>query len=269
MQNSAHTARYLLQELRESLRRMFLLAVAGIIVCLVLDNVNDIPLIWQKDIQDVSVLYYLYDSVNMGFYGMFVIPLMAALPYGLGYYRDEHAGITRTVISKTGIKTYCTGKALTAFVSGFLSCVCGIGIFSVFISGFKPWGTQNLAVEYEGMPFDRWVMDGRYIEYFLIRVFLLGIWCGICGLAALCISSYVKNASVVVASVTVVLFGWNMVNNILEISVAYRPASWFSGSYGLGQDRKTLAACLLFTVFSISALVTVFYKRVKKNLYTG
>lgn len=263
------TARYLRQETGESLQGMFLIAVAGIIVCLILDNAGTIPLLWRRDIEDISVLYYLYYAVNGGFYGLFVIPAIAALPYGLGYFRDRQAGIVRTVISKTGIKTYCAGKMTGAFLSGSLSCVCGMGMFSLFVSYFHPWGTRNLAVEYEGMPFNSWIVSGQYVRYFLLRVFLYGIWCGLWCLVALCISGYVKNAYVILASVTVILFAFNTLNNVCNVNVCWRPSSWFSGSYSLGSDGKTLLGCLLFAAFLLAFVWHMFYRKVRKNLYEG
>lgn len=269
MQNSKNTIHYVLQELRESFNRMFLLAIAGILVCLVLDNVNFIPLIWKNNIPEINVLFYLRASLSKGFYGFFVIPLMAALPYSLGYYRDVRAGITGTVISKTGLTIYCRGKMLAAFLSGFLSCVCGIGIFTAFVSCFRPLGVREQAVEYEDWPFGGYYISERYVTYLLIRLLLFGIWCGIWSLVALCISAYVRNASVVLASVTVFLFCWNTFNNLLPVNVAYRPSCWFSCTYGLGSDTETTVGCVLFTLIMLSVSWLVFYRKVKQNLYTG
>lgn len=119
MQNRKNTLHYLTQEIRDSFNRMFLLAIAGIVGCVLLDNVFAVPLIWKMTIGEINVLYYLRESLCVGFYGLFVIPLMTALPYSLGYYRDIQAGITRNVISKTGMTVNCVGKMVSVFFLDF------------------------------------------------------------------------------------------------------------------------------------------------------
>lgn len=260
---------YLTQEIRESCNRMFLLSIIGILGCLVLDNAHAMTLLLRNDIAGIDVLYYLKFSLNHGFYGMFVIPLMAALPYGLCYYRDVRAGITRSVISKTGIKVYCVGKMISTFLSGFLSCACSLGLFSAFICCYRPLFDREVIAEWMGMPFDRLLISGQYMQYLWIRFLLYGVWCGIWCLFALCISSYVQNAYVILASVTVILFGWNTIYNVLDINVAYRPSGWFSCSAGLGSDTVIVVSCILFTLFMLGLSWVIFYRKVRQNLYTG
>lgn len=269
MQNRKNTLHYLTQEIRDSFNRMFLLAIAGIVGCVLLDNVFAVPLIWKMTIGEINVLYYLRESLCVGFYGLFVIPLMTALPYSLGYYRDIQAGITRNVISKTGMTVYCVGKMVSVFFSGFLSCVCGLGIFSILVSCFRPLGIKEQAMEYEGMPFSGYYISEQYTTYLLIRLLLFGVWCGLWCLVALCVSAYVQKASIILASITVLLFAWNTLNNLLGIHAVYRPASWFSGYYGLGSDTATAMGCVLFTLATVSVLWFIFHRKVKQNLYMG
>ena len=131
------TLRYCKQELKESFGIVFFIAVVCGMCCLVLDNAEQIPFVFTVQGKNaLCVTEYLENALGFGFYSIFAFAAVTALPYGLGYHRDEKAGILKNIVCRTGVQGYCAGKMIAVFCSSFLAGFCSIGFFGLILRLF-------------------------------------------------------------------------------------------------------------------------------------
>lgn len=174
MKTKETVVHYFMQEIRESLGLWFWMTVFVGMVCILLDCGTDIVFAFISP-STSSVYSYIGIYFPCGFYGAFVFAPLMALPYSLSYYRDYQAGIVRAVAARTGTAAYCMGKVLAAFASSFLA---GAGSIAVWVAGLHclmPLAREDTAVGLGGISFINLIASGKYVEYFLIFIFLMGL----------------------------------------------------------------------------------------------
>lgn len=257
---------YILQELRQSITWSFFLCMLGTAGCIFLDNFNAIPYLWQNN--GMSVAYYFWNSLQgPGAYGPYLIPLLCSIPYAMSYNKDCEANIVLWVVEKTGIRAYCAGKMLTAFLTGFFVCVGGMWLSVLLMLRYVPFATTDILVEFLGFPFYKFLAGGNGSAYFVILIGLMGVWCGLWVDIALCLSSFLKSAYISLASVVVFQFGGVILLSTLHIPVALRPDSWFSGTASWCNDSGTFICCIALVIIVETFLGSLFTWKVRKNLY--
>lgn len=105
--------------------------LAAFIICLIpipqkYENMNalyDEQLVEGSDsiicINTVFHNWLLHDRSDILLYiFMFIMPLLAALPYGVSYYNDIKCGYNKQIVSRCHFRTYVTAKYFATFISG-------------------------------------------------------------------------------------------------------------------------------------------------------
>lgn len=262
--------RYYIQEIKESFGVLFFLSIGCGLLCFVLDTMDQLPVVfkWQGE-NTLCVAEYLENALGFGFYSIFAFAAMTALPYGLGYYRDEKAGILRNIVCRVGIRGYCRGKMMAVFNSSFLAGFCSIGCFGMFLHIFIPFVTQDFMQGEADIPFMKIAIAGYPGIYFAVRCFMLGLWCGLYGLIVMIVSAFIKNAGMSIVFAIVLRFTVNLLCNVMNIDGVYRPAIWFYTDASPVSDGWLLVISAVFIIVAIGILGIVFKKRVNEKVQNG
>lgn len=264
------TLRYCKQELKESFGIVFFIAVVCGMCCLVLDNAEQIPFVFTVQGKNaLCVTEYLENALGFGFYSIFAFAAVTALPYGLGYHRDEKAGILKNIVCRTGVQGYCAGKMIAVFCSSFLAGFCSIGFFGLILRYFIPFVTPDFMRYEADIPFMKIAIAGYPGLYFALRCFMLGLWCGLYGLIVMSISTIIKNAEMSITFAVVLRFTVNLLCNVMNIDGVYRPAIWFYTDASPVSDGWLLVISAVFIIVAIGILGIVFKKRVNEKVQNG
>ena len=118
MENKRALPRLFGAEFKRSLTVRFLLVPVGVVLCICLDTWNQIPFMWTSP-ETMDVYYYWCNSfIFGGFYGIYVVPMLAALPYAVSFCEEYNTNMLRVLLMKAGKKKYCMSKVLTHYPTG-------------------------------------------------------------------------------------------------------------------------------------------------------
>ncbi len=76
--------------------------------------------------------YFLQNALS-GQLGLLLLPALSALPYGAEPLNELHSGAFRSVLFRTGRKTYITGKVLACFTSGLCVQACAFFLLTTLL----------------------------------------------------------------------------------------------------------------------------------------
>ncbi|MCI8593539.1 MAG: hypothetical protein HFI88_14645 [Lachnospiraceae bacterium] len=257
--------RFIVGEIYEGLNPVFVLSVLGIAFCPVLDNGDAFPLLFGSHAP--GVVYYFYYSVSNGFYGEFVIPALAALPYAFSYGRDVKHNLLYASASRAGFYGYCMGKLLSAFFSAFAACACGLFLFAAFCRFFTPVVTAEYLPEFEGFPFYPLLALGGGEAYLAVLIFLQGIWSGILALGGLCLSAWTLDVASGAAAVAAFPYCLEMLAVFADVPVEWRPGGWFRAFMSPFSDGMTVVCCLALAVAAAGIFGAIFIRKVRRQFY--
>ncbi len=266
--NRKQILRYCILEIRESISVLFFISIGGCVLCLVLDNWDMLKLI-SNPRNTLGVAEYLNNSFSWGFYGIFVFAAMAAVAYGLGYYRDYKAGIILNVVAKTSLNGYCFGKLTAVFCSSFCAAFLSIGLFSAVLAQYLPLVSQEMLVSQADALCMALAKSGNYETYVILRCFMMALWCGVYGVVVICVSSIVKNAGMSIVLVIAVRYMINTLCNVLGIVAVYRPSSWFAMDNSAFSDAWTFVLCLGYVIIVTGVAGMIFKRNVTKKVQRG
>ena len=259
---STYTAvHFFFTELRQSLGAGFFMGILAGIVCIVLDCGTGLTSLQESTVQD-----YIGTLFPYGFYGTFVFAPLMSIPYGMGYYRDRNSGILRLLIMRTGKSAYCGAKVGVTFISSFLAGSISMTLCVVVLQLFGPLMTGVVAEDLKGAPFMVLVSTGHYVFYYIIFIFLMGLWCGLHGVAVLFLSAWIAKGYICIAAVVTFGYAATVILNVLGVGIDYRLNSWFSVRCSPFMDWVTFGLCIGITVLGVWLLKYAFSEKVKKNL---
>jgi len=136
MENKRALPRLFGAEFKRSLTVRFFIVPVGVVLCICLDTWNQIPFMWTSP-ETMDVYYYWCNSfIFGGFYGIYVVPMLAALPYAVSFCEEYNTNMLRVLLMKAGKKKYCMSKVLTTFLSGALSVSAGGITFILLANSF-------------------------------------------------------------------------------------------------------------------------------------
>lgn len=242
------------------------IVIIGTVMCICLDTLNQIPFLWTaKDVLDVH--YYWFNSfVFGGFYSVYVVPVLAAIPYALSYCNEYQFGVCNQKLSRVSTKIYCISKVMNSILIGGFSVAAGGITFICFANYFVPLINSDRLLENIGMPYFDLLQQGNGILFFVATVFLLFLTGSLWSLIALVTSAYVPNKYVVISAPLIFSFFFTRLNIILKIPDTHRLDLWLRGRSIIENDSTTLITSgIMVTLLSV-LLGIIFYKKVKRRM---
>ncbi len=266
MENKRALPRLFGAEFKRSLTvRLFLVAV-GVVLCICLDTWNQIPLMrTSPDTMDVHY-YWCNSFIFGGFYGIYVIPMLAALPYAVSFCEEYNTNMLKCLLMKAGKKKYCISKVLTAYFSGALSVSAGGTIFILLANSSVQLFNRARLPEAEAFPYYEFLLQGNAACYFMAVIFLLFLNGGLWATAALLVSSYFPNIYVTAASPLILSFLAGRAYLVLKIPVRLRLDLWLQGRSSAGTDQLTILCSALAVAGLTYVFGILFYRKLKRRV---
>ncbi len=131
-----------------------------------------------------------------------VIPILSSLPFAGSYYEEVHSGYQYATLIRGSKKGYMFGKALAAFISGFLVIFLACIFFEMVI-----FWQGDFQIAYGGMwllgNFDFYVgLASNHMEFVAViaKIVLLSGYGGMWSLICLVVSSFIDNRYITVVA---------------------------------------------------------------------
>lgn len=119
---------------------------------------------------------------------LFLVPLLATLPYAMSYNKDRSAGYYAQLVSRGGLKEYLIGKYVAVFVSGFIVVVIPLLINFLLVTLDTPLRVP-LVISSSALGTREFGLIKLYFHhpllFTLFYIFLDGLWGGVFALASL------------------------------------------------------------------------------------
>lgn len=130
-------------------------------------------------------------------YISWLIPLIAALPFGTGFIADLKSGFTRSSVLRTGKQKYICSKIMVGALSGGLTLTCGLGLYlmALVFTGHSMVAPDTL-VSYDYM-LDVMNRGNGSLLYYLGILYLQFISGAFWALSAIAFSAFVSDPFIV------------------------------------------------------------------------
>lgn len=195
---------------------------------------------------------------------IFVIPILAVLPFGMSYYSDLKSGYIKQIVSRMSMKTYTRAKYIAAFISGGVAVT--LPLFIQFLL------TATLYPLHNPYRFDG-TMRGQYcfaVDLFyehpmiftLFRLLLVFVVAGLFATVSLLVSKYIYNYFSVFITPFVVAF-------MLEFSVYITGINSLGLTNNLRAENQTTESFVILSAEIIVMFVVTYFGFVgsKKEVY--
>lgn len=264
MENNKKLFRLLKTGFKTALKEGFLVVVIGVVICICLDTWDQIPFLWTAN-EAVDVFYYWFNAFSFGgFYSVFVISMLACVPYAARFCEEYNGNILRTLVSKTNTKTYCIAQGIITAVSGGLSLAAGGTVFVYGASFFTELVNKNKLNEYNGLPYYKYIQESSGIKYFLAVIFLLYLAGMLWSSIALLVSGYIRNRYVVFVAPLIVSFFLTRLNVLLKLPDYMCLNLLLQGRSMIGTEVNTLFITAIIVIFIVIVINILFYKKVER-----
>lgn len=190
------------------------------------------------------------------------IALFAALPFTANFAAEWQNGVTKYCVIRGGTKKYAATNGLfcagTSFLSVFLGMMLFVGVFSFWITLYKPDPNPK------GLPFGVLLDNGLPLLYLIIHVFIfscsVSMWC----VMGMFFSTFFPNKYVAVCSPLVASYV------IERITINFPDAAnlWYLSLSHFNNNDPLLSFLYImgvFTGFSV-VLVVAFYFVLRKKV---
>lgn len=266
MENKGALSHLFGTEFKRSLTVKFFLVPVGVVLCICLDTWNQIPFMWTSP-ETMDVYYYWCNSfIFGGFYGIYVIPMLAALPYAVSFCEEYNTNMLKVLLIKAGKKKYCISKVLMTFLSGALSVSAGGIAFIILANSFVQLFNRARLPETEAFPFYELLLQGNVTGYFTAVIFLLFLTGGLWATVALLVSLYFPNIYVTVASPLILSFLTSRAYLVLKIPAGLRFDLWLQGRSSAGTDWLTLLYSVVVVLVLTVGFGVLFYRKLKRRV---
>lgn len=259
-------------DLRQAFRQPFLLAVLGVSLCFVLDNVQDLGFVIHGDPEllknsGICVQYFYFQAVFLGgVFCSYLLPILTAVPYAASYSLELQNRVLIYQITRGHKRSYFTNKVLATALSGGLAASLGSLLFMLALAVKIPIITPISLFEMQDFPYVGALSVHGGLPYLMIVVYLLFLSGALWSSAGLCISAFLPNPYLAVCSPMMLQFFLVELGRLLHLEHHQRLDMLLCGRSELHSDAFTLvlltvAVCLLVTGFGI-----VFTKRCERRL---
>ena len=186
--------------IRFELKRMLtskMLLLGAFILCLSL-----LSYVWRdilySETEDLLCMYELGWALSAA---LLIVPVVSLISYGVSHFNDESTGYSSLMITRSGLQNYITIKFIVAFLSGFIMIVLTAILFSTIVVIIRPealYITETSAIY--GDFWNAVIEKGGGWLFFLIKIFMMGCFAGICSAMGMALSPYLKNKYIVFAA---------------------------------------------------------------------
>ena len=266
MENKRTLRRLFVTEFKRSLTVRFFLVQIGVVLCICLDTWDQIPFMWTSP-ETMDVYYYWCNSFMFGgFYSIYVVPMLAAIPYAVSFCEEYNTNMLRVLLMKAGKNKYCISKVLMTFLSGALSVSTGGTIFILLANSFVRLFNQDRLQEAEAFPYYEFLRQGNAVCYFTVVIFLLFLTGGLWATAALLVSSYFPNIYLTAASPLILSFLAGRIYLVLKIPAKLRLDLWLQGRSSVGTAQFTILCSALMVMGLTVGFGIMFYRKLKRRV---
>ncbi|WP_419748013.1 hypothetical protein ACNULB_11345 [Clostridium perfringens] len=147
---------------------------------------------------------------------VFIIPLIACIPYSLSFLNDINNEFIIFIKSRTSLRKYINAKIFTCFISGFLAVFVSSFIFFLLIY-LSPYTDSNHGIQAVGALSDMFLSHQKL--YLIIYIFICSFMGGAYSLIALAISTKIKNPLIVLITPTIYYYVATYVFGVLNLTI--------------------------------------------------
>ena len=181
--------------------------------------------------------WLLYDRFDNTIYiFLFILPILAALPYGASYYTDVKNGYIKNLLSRCSMREYCIAKYIATFITGgaviTVPIVVQFLILGLIFPLYTPYRTSIPITGETSFGLD------LLLDYPLLNTLM---WCiiiflvsGLLATISLSVSRYIYNFFGIILTPFVLSFFLIFLvylTGIHEIAFIYSISSWSSYDY--------------------------------------
>ena len=164
-----------------------------------------------------------------------IMPMLTTMAATITYCKEKNAGIDTYLVGRIGSRAqYAKVKVYSSVIMGGLTAFLGSFLFTILMACRIPLIGEEKLTELEGIPFFDALRTGNGIGYFLIVFYLLALHCMLCNMVALCVSLYVPNPYLVVATPVLVTYGWRRLTVLLDIPQQWDLSMWLCARTTVG-----------------------------------
>lgn len=265
--------------LRADIRRgfgiSFLLAVAGIAICLCFDSLETLkatinnPLIYGE-YANICVLYFYFNAISFGgVFSHYMFAILAALPFAANYSIEQQNGAVVYRILRSSKRNYCSTKILVSAISGGLTACIGCLLFIFALSTYLPLTTSQQVLELSTIPYARTLSIGGGVPYFVISLYLAFLRGALYSSVGMCVSAFLPNPYVAVCSPMMFAFFGVECGRLLRLPAALRLDMILSARGTLFSDSATLIIVTIVVLSIIILCFKLFLARCERRLTYG
>lgn len=212
----------------------------------------------------ISVHYFYFNAVSFGgVFSRYLIAMLAAIPFSAEYIEEYE--MFPYILARTRTIRYGVSKMLSAALSGGLALAFGGLLFMLALSLKLPLITESRLLEMQWIPFYDLLISGNGISYFAVCIALMFLNGFLWGGAAMCISAYIPNKFVVIASPFVMSFLLVQICRLLRLNNNIRLDYLLTGRAWLGSTTATLVAPVLVVALIWGICCVKFTQKLKKG----
>lgn len=197
--------------------------------------------------------WILYQSNMYGYVLIFVMAIIAVLPFGASFYADMKSGYIKQIVSRITMKNYTRAKYIATFISGGTVVVAPVLLEILAIATIYPvhkpyrlnmtmWGEETFLID---------LFYEHPMIFTLFKLLLVFIVAGLLATMALLVSKYISNYFSVVITPFIFTF-------MLSLSVSIVELNEVSFAYSLQARSHSYNYGILFTEIILMFLVTYF-----------
>lgn len=192
----------------------------------------------------------------------FILPVLAALPYGDSFYNDIQTGYVKNICTRVDKKKYLKAKLAAVYVSGMVTVmfplVLNLLLTAVTLPALPPEPSTGFFFLFDQNMWPELFMEHPWI-YCIIYIILDGIFGGLFACISLAGTLYVSGRFVVtILPFTVQMIVYVLAMNFPELS----PVGFLSPAQPVG---ASLWIILLEMAVIIFATAILYYKKGKEN----
>lgn len=250
-------------EVHRAISWRWLTAVAGVIFAICFDSWND--LIQGLAYGTGYVHYFFWNSSWGGVCRSYFLPMFAALPFALSFCEEYGDNVLPYIVFRENRRQYCITKYVINALCGGLVAATGTALLLAFLTICFPIVDESY---YAGGivvadRFHMWLALTHPFQYCLVETasgFLRGaLWSSV----ALCVSVYLPDSLVVLASPYIGSFLYVQTCRMMRIPDSWRLDKLLTGNMIIESSEHTLFVCML----SVSVLLLIVYRLFSRGIW--
>ena len=215
-----------------------LISYKMLLVIILMSGVAVRVLVMNKSFQYRTSTFNLYADCFAASGMMFVVSLIAAIPYSTIFCDEYNSGYIRCVLPKVGFKEYFKRKIIGVSISGALAIgISLLIIFSIILNIGKPYSMDDISI-LEGNIWYNVILNGGIISFFVVKL-LLGMLYGLVwSIFGFAVSTWITNKYVSLIApfainqiLWIALEAFPNINPILMFRSDFAVTNWFVNSF--------------------------------------